>query len=600
MTEQVRHPKEEYTRRLEARRAEAAALARRDRQLADRRLGVFLGAVAMGFAAFGYHLFPGWLLAVPLLYFFRVTMQHDAVQARHRELQRAIRFYEAGLARLDGAWSGAGNAGERFRDEQHPYAADLDLFGRGSLFELLCTARTRTGEETLARWLCEAAPVETIRARQAAVEDLRGRIDLRELMAIRGEEVRTAVDAESLAVWGAAPAGLTSGGVLLTARLLGIGVVLALLAWASGSGPLPAAVLAVLGQLFALPFGGGVKDVLQGVDRHARELSVFGGLLRPLEAESFQAPHLQALQRRLQAGGSPPSRHLQRFRHLLSLLEAQRNGVAALLAVVVLWPLQMAILLERWRVECGPQIGEWVAAVAEFEALSALASHAYEHPEDPFPELVEAGPLLEAEGIAHPLLPEEQAVRNDVRLGEGLRLLIVSGSNMSGKSTLLRSVGTNTLLALAGAPVRARRLRVSPMRIGASIRVQDSLQGGISRFYAEILRLRQIVELSEGELPLLFLLDEILHGTNSHDRRIGAEAVIRTLVRHGAVGLVTTHDLALARIADDPALAAENVHLEDDLEDGKIHFDYRLKPGVVQKSNALQLMRAVGLQVGDG
>jgi DNA mismatch repair ATPase MutS len=178
-----------------------------------------------------------------------------------------------------------------------------------------------------------------------------------------------------------------------------------------------------------------------------------------------------------------------------------------------------------------------------------------------------------------------------------LRLLVVSGSNMSGKSTLLRTVGTNTLLAWAGAPVRAQRLRLSSLTVGASIRIVDSLQEGVSRFYAEIKRLRQIMDLSRGPIPLVFLLDEILHGTNSHDRRIGAEAVVRGLVERGAIGLITTHDLALSRVADSLASVGANVHFEDHLEDGTITFDYQLRTGVIQKGNALELMRSVGLEV---
>ncbi|MGV3724549.1 MAG: MutS-related protein, partial [Actinomycetota bacterium] len=230
-------------------------------------------------------------------------------------------------------------------------------------------------------------------------------------------------------------------------------------------------------------------------------------------------------------------------------------------------------------------------------ALSSLAGYAYEHPSDPFPEIADDGRTFSAEGLGHPLLPAAKCVRNDLRLDDDLRLIVISGSNMSGKSTLMRAVGVNTVLALAGAPVRAQSLRVSPLAIGASIRIQDSLQEGISHFYAEILRLRQVVELSRGALPLLFLLDEILHGTNSHDRLIGAEAVVRSLVANGAIGLVSTHDLALARIVDDPALRAINAHFEDQIVEGKMQFDYHLRPGVVQKSNALELMRSVGLDV---
>jgi DNA mismatch repair ATPase MutS len=267
------------------------------------------------------------------------------------------------------------------------------------------------------------------------------------------------------------------------------------------------------------------------------------------------------------------------------------------LAWILLWPTQMAFAIEAWRKRTGPALGGWIAAGGEFEALCTLAGYSYEHPADPFPDVASGTPRFEAEALGPPLLPERRCVSNEVRLGLEEKLWIVSGSNMSGKSTLLRTIGTNAVLALAGAPVRARRLSLTPLAVGASIRIVDSLQAGSSRFYAEITHLRRIVDLASGPHPLLYLLDEILHGTNSHDRRIGAEAVVRALVERGAIGLVTTHDLALARIADDLAPRAANVHFEDHLENGKMTFDYRLRRGVVKKSNALELMRAVGLEV---
>jgi DNA mismatch repair ATPase MutS len=211
--------------------------------------------------------------------------------------------------------------------------------------------------------------------------------------------------------------------------------------------------------------------------------------------------------------------------------------------------------------------------------------------------LTEGDVLFDGESLGHPLIAESRSVRNDVRLGAAPRAMIVSGSNMSGKSTLMRTIGTNVVLAQAGAPVRAKSLRLSPLAIGASIHILDSLQTGASRFYAEITRLRQIVELTKGELPLLFLLDEILSGTNSHDRLIGAEAVVKGLVERGAVGVVTTHDLALTRIVETLNGRAANVHFEDHLENGRMIFDYKMRPGVVQRSNALELMRSVGLEV---
>jgi DNA mismatch repair ATPase MutS len=316
-----------------------------------------------------------------------------------------------------------------------------------------------------------------------------------------------------------------------------------------------------------------------------------------LEQERFASPMLVRLRSELDTDGKPPSRQIARLSRLIQILDSLKNQFFAPIAFVLLIPTQLALAIEGWRRHAGAKIPQWLDAVAEIEALSSLASYAYEHPRDPFPRLVEGEALFEGESLGHPLIAESRSVRNDVRLGAEPRALIVSGSNMSGKSTLMRTVGANVVLALAGAPVRARRLRLSPLAVGASIHILDSLQTGASRFYAEITRLRQIVELTNGDLPLLFLLDEILSGTNSHDRLIGAEAVVRGLVERSAIGLVTTHDLALTRIVESLNGRGANVHFEDHLENGRMVFDYRMQPGVVRRSNALELMRSVGLEV---
>jgi DNA mismatch repair ATPase MutS len=326
-------------------------------------------------------------------------------------------------------------------------------------------------------------------------------------------------------------------------------------------------------------------------------LSLCAQVLGRFERERFQSARLVALGDELKVEGAPPSRRIARLGRWTELLDSSHHWLMRLIGPPLLYREQVVWALEAWRKQSGPFVRRWLAAVGELEALGALAGYAYEHPADPFPELAGEGACFEGEGLGHPLLPESRAVPNDVRLCGPLRLLVVSGSNMSGKSTLLRTVGINTVLAMAGAPVRARRLRLSPLALGASIRTMDSLHTGTSRFYAEIKRIRRIMDLTRGERPLLFLLDELLQGTNSHDRRIGAEAIVRRLADGGAIGLLTTHDLALADIADALGPRAANVHFEDQLADGHISFDYLLRPGVVRKSNALELMRSVGLEV---
>lgn len=572
---------------------------RRDALVAGARLAAFATAAVVGWLALASGTLSAAWLAAPLAAFVALAVVHDRVfRARHRA-RRAIAFHERALARLDGRFAGTGTPGDAFADPAHPYAQDLDLFGRGSLFELLCAARTRPGEERLAAWLLSPAAPDVLRARQRAVAALAPRLDLREDLAVLGDDVRAAVDARALAAWGEETA-LVEPWLLPASVALAAAALLAGATWAAGAtGPLPLAVV----LLAQFGFGRALRDpiarVLGGVERPAAELRVLSLLLARLEAEPFEEGTLAELQAALRGPGAPASGRIARLVATVTRVEWSRNQLFAPVAFALSWTPLHAALVERWRRATGRRIRRWLDAAAELEALSSLAGHAYEHPEDPFPEVLDLGPdrapLLEGAALRHPLLPS--AVPNDVRLGGGgPRVLLVSGSNMSGKSTYLRTVGVNVVLALAGAPVPAAGLRLTPLSTGATLRIQDSLQAGRSRFYAEITRLKQLADLAGGEVPLLFLLDEILHGTNSHDRRIGAEAIVRGLLARSAVGIVTTHDLALTELGGaDGALA--NAHFEDQVRDGGIAFDYRLRPGVVRHSNAIALMRAVGLEV---
>jgi len=596
-------PRDEYASRLAERRGGAARLSARQARISNARLAVFALGAAGVLLIWGAHWLPPLALAPPALLFLALVVWHDRVIAAREQADRAVAFYERGLERLDGTWHGRGSSGEEFLDPHHPYAADLDIFGSGSMFELLCTARTASGEMHLAEWLSRPASPEEVRKRQAGVAELRPRLDLREELALLGEDLRLGIHPKQLAEWGAREPLHGAREWRMIVAGLGTFTLLALFAWLArylgfaSPGPYPFVIALFLGGLTALHLRGRVRGILASAEAPLRELALLARFLERLDQERFECERLATLRQALSSAGAPAWREVLRLERLLVWADARRNQLFAPFAAILLWGLQFSLAVEVWRQRCGLELPRWLAAVGEIEALVALASHAYENPEDPFPELVEAGPEFDGEGLGHPLLPTDRIVRNDVRLDAEHAVYVVSGSNMSGKSTWLRTVGANTVLALAGATVRARRLRVSTLALGASIRVHDSLQEGESRFYAEIKRLRQIVELAGDEIQLLFLLDEILHGTNSHDRRIGAAAVVRDLVRRGAVGLVTTHDLALARIADELAPRAANVHFEDHLEDGRIAFDYRLRAGVVEKSNALALMREVGLDV---
>ncbi len=540
-----------------------------------------------------------WVWSLPWLAGFLVLVViHDRLKRTTRRGGRAVEYYEKGLTHFDDTWPGKGVSGDRLLDPEHPYAADLDLFGVGSLFERLCSARTRAGEDTLGSWLLAPAEIETIRARQTAVAELSPRIDLREDLELLGAEVREGIAPEDLRDWGREQSVHFTAGPRIAARLLAALGVLGLIAWIV----LPAGSVVLIPIIFIeMAFGWSqrakVRKVLAAIERRTHDLVLLSELLARLEREPYSCPMLVRLHEALTSEGEPASVRVGRLARLVQILEARENQLFAPFAALMLWKTQCAMAIDSWRATTGPAIAGWLAAVGEFEALTSLAAYAFENPSAPFPTIEEGDPLFDGQAVGHPLISERSCIRNDVQLGGELRMLLISGSNMSGKSTLLRTVGINTVLALAGGPVRARRLRVSVIAIGATLRVQDSLQAGKSRFYAELTRIRQLVEISRGARPLLFLMDEIFHGTNSHDRAVGAGAIVLGLVEHGAIGLVTTHDLALAEIAERLAPRAANVHFEDQLIDGTMHFDYTMRPGVVRHSNALALMRAVGLDV---
>lgn len=597
-------PRSEYRRRLEDRKATHALLDRRERAISNARLAAVGVAVLLLILLLTTdRLHAGWI-GLPVAVFLVLVVLHDRViQARDRAAA-AVGHWEQALRRLDHSWPGTGIQRADYVPEDHPYAADLDLFGSGSLFELLCTARTRSGEETLARWLAAPAPFPVVRERQQAVAELRPLLDLREDLALQGGGLRSTIDPEALAGWGSAPAVFADpAGTLLRwgSIALALGAVAGAALWAAGkTSPLPLIGAAVAEWLAYRLVLQRLKQVVFAVDRASRELKVLALVLARLERETFRAPLLARLQAQLRAtddGRERASRAIRRLDRLVVWLDAQRNMLFAPIAFLLMWPVHFTLAIESWRLRAGRHIELWLEALGEIEALCSLATYAYEHPDDPFPELAEQGPLFRGDDLGHPLIPEESCVRNSVQLDPAVRAWIVSGSNMSGKTTLMRTVGVNAVLAQAGAPVRARGLALSPLAVGATIRVHDSLQAKRSRFYAEIHRLKQLMDLTGGERPLLFLLDEVLHGTNSRDRLVGATALLHQFIAAGAIGLVTTHDLAIADAADGLDGQVANVHFEDQLVQGQLSFDYKVKLGVVQGSNAIALMRAVGLEV---
>jgi hypothetical protein len=388
----------------------------------------------------------------------------------------------------------------------------------------------------------------------------------------------------------------------MAATVLGVSAVLGVIAWAMGYGLAPFLIVVLFEILFFASVLREIRHIGAEADAAGSGLTILSQVVELLSQKSFESEHLKNVRDSLETEGHPLAWQISRLRNLIqSLNNSLQNQFFAPLAFLLGITVHVAHRVELWRDRIGSHIPEWLDAVGEIEAIMSLAGYAFERPGDVFPELVEESGAthFEAKQLGHPLIPSDKCIRNDIRIDNEQRLIMISGSNMSGKSTLLRTIGINTVLALAGAPVRTEHMKLSRLQVGSAMRVNDSLQQGASLFYQVISRIKSVVELASESPPLLFMLDEILQGTNSHDRRVGAEGIIRQLVEDKAIGLVTTHDLALTEIVESFGGAATNIHFEDHLINGKMYFDYCIREGVVKKSNALELMRMIGLNVGD-
>lgn len=590
-----------------ARAAEATRLAdalagadRRDARFALTRLALAGATIALvvGGAMTG-RWSPLWGGA-GLAAFAVVAARHARATLTTTRLRREAALVDLSLARLDDRWAGRGVTHTTHLPDGHPYAEDLDLFGAGSLFDLLCTARTEAGERTLAAWLLAPAAPAVVARRQAAVTELATRDALRTDLGVLGPDLPGAAATAALARWATAPAPLPPAWGPWALAAMSAATVGGLVAWsATGEEPAWMAGALVAQGIVGLWMRPRVRAAIHAVDDRARDLTLVAELAARLEREPFESDDLRALQARLSATGVPASVHIRRLARLVDLLTSRQNQLFGPLSVLLFWATQLAWAVARWRARAGRAVPDWLAVLGEFEALAALATFAAEHPDAVQPAVTAGVPRLDGRDVVHPLLPAASAVGNDIALGgDGPRLLMVSGSNMSGKSTYMRAIGVNVVLAQAGAPVCAAAFALTPLVPAGTLRVQDSLQAGRSRFFAEITKLRQVVDLARaGGAGTLFLLDELLAGTNSHDRQQGAEGVLRGLLALGAIGIATTHDLAVAALVDHLGAPGASAHFADRFDEGGLAFDYRLRPGVVATSNALALMRSVGLDV---
>ena len=610
-------PHGEYSKRLETYLQIVAARNRTHVQLGDAKLITIVAGLVLAWVCLHKEALASYWLVIPVTLYLALAFAHERILRARSRAESAAGFYRQGIARMEDRWAGTGQTGERFRNAEHVYAEDLDLFGRGCLFELLSTARLPMGENQLASWLTAPSAKSVILERQGLIAELRENLDLHRDLAVSGDELRARLNPQSLTGWAEAKRVMPGAAVRLIVVVLAIAAVVTLgIAFrAPAFNYWPVLTVLMIEVFVRQALRRRAESVIHGISCNAEGLLLFADILQRLEQEPFTSPRLKALAAELEHDGKPASQSVRKLARIVYWIDAHHSYLGHLVELPLLYTAQVAFLAESWRQRYGARMRATVDIVGEIEALISLATYSYEHPADPFPELVESADepaLFDGQELGHPLIAASKCVRNSVRLDNQTRVLLVSGSNMSGKSTLLRVVGVNTVLAMAGAPVRAKSLRLTPLSVGTRIHSTDSLQEGRSTFYTEILHIRRVFDLANSEVestvvvkddlakerrPLLFLFDELLEGTNSKDRRIGAESLIRALVQRHAIGMVTTHDLALTEITAALGNSIRNVHLEDQVEDGKMHFDYKLREGVVAKSNALALMRLIGLEM---
>ena len=599
----------DYSRKIDGYARTRVGVAERSRRMSTLRLVTSLpaAAIVVWMLSRGFSLAPTAIAAVLLLAFAVLVVRHARIEEQLAWLDALQLANIRARARLARDWSvlPQPQPPPGIDLTHHPYALDLDLFGRASLYQWLGPAATASGAMTLAEWLLAAASPDEVVARQLAVAELAPARDWREHFAAHGILSGGAgrAEIETLLTWaeGDHPFGSHATIVQWAVYLLTASTLLLIALHASGVISTAAWLVPILfGIILSFALAGPVTLAFDRAGGGQRAFRQYASLFTYAESSPKNSPRLADIHRRLSVGGAPASGFMQRLNRILGCADLRRSAgiFHFIIHAVTLWDFHVLFALERWRLIAGRHVRGWLQSLSELDTLALLATSKDDHPAWCTPVLG-GEPTVAATALGHPLLPEDRRVDNDVTVGPPGTLLLITGSNMSGKSTLLRAVGLNIVLAQAGAVACASALRLPHIDLQSSIRVQDSLELGLSYFMAALARLKGVVDAAEHEREgrvLLYLLDEILQGTNSAERSIAVRAVARHLIDAGAIGAMTTHDLTLA--SETPLnTAATLVHFTETVDaDGAMRFDYRLRPGIATSRNAIRLMQMIGIE----
>jgi ABC-type multidrug transport system fused ATPase/permease subunit len=602
-----------YDRRAADFRAAHESAGRRWRRFANLRLAAFILAAAsvwwMASAGRSAVLLPALAIVVTLGGFAVLVRASSRARARVQRLRDLIEMAEEGGHRVRREWAAIEQRSWPPVPVSHRYALDLDVFGSASLAQLFPALSLAPGRTTLGTWLLNPASTADARSRQQAVEELKSNIDFRDELVLHTRRMNTSeARLRGFKDW-AAQSGWRADNGWLAATTIAVPVAAALLAVAQGFGLVAHAywlIPLVLGGIVTLRFRKQLQAELLKIQGERNVLRSYGRIASLISESEWNAPLLRELSAQLGNGDAGAARSMRSLETLADCTDVRLSPMLHFIVqALTMWDFHVVRFLNNWKRSTGKKVASWMDAIGAFEGLSALATLAHDNTDWVFPRMDVPGPVaIEAAALGHPLLDAKSAVVNDVKVGPSGTLLFVTGSNMAGKSTLLRAIGLNVVLARAGSVVCASSMSCPPVSLYTSMRVQDSLERGVSYFMAELERLKLIVDAAvaaheSGATCVLYLLDEILHGTNSAERTIAARQVLMRLVSVGAIGAVTTHDLQLADTEDFTRIAT-HVHFQEQFTrsaDGKpaMSFDYKLRPGKAESSNALKLLELVGL-----